>query len=306
MSPYWYATCKPDTRKQIHPKSIAVVEPIAFGCPFLFWVGGPKDVELPRYPIPPAAWNFEVFPVFQMARCFLEATLQDELRVQRSKAAFAANKMQNLGINKPMRQSEGLVSHPFLRSPRSLKRIWLLYLVRGIWFDSWDLYWSWGHWAISQPFPSHFARRSLCDSKFWCALHCCEVLCSAWSKFWSCSVETHYPSHAPAWGCQVPEWVLAPNLAKGWSVFGFLLTLVICGGFLSFSPKYLTNRKLLLISATCKSGGHAFPSCFLDLLEVLMAWVLRSSNSSRKWSFGNLLSSSPSSNKALRRRPWLG
>ena len=74
------------TQQQLREEWLAIVRSHAFGLPFLHWIASFADMDYPGFPIPCAAWVFEAY---QLAKHFLECTLQENAKVQKAKGAFS-------------------------------------------------------------------------------------------------------------------------------------------------------------------------------------------------------------------------
>ena len=81
-----FATLPLATQQQLREEWLAIVRSHAFGLPFLHWIASFADMDYPGFPIPCAAWVFEAY---QLAKHFLECTLQENAKVQKAKAAFS-------------------------------------------------------------------------------------------------------------------------------------------------------------------------------------------------------------------------
>ena len=81
-----FADLPPRIQNQLLEEWYAITRSHAFGFPFLHWLSRFEDMDFPDFPLPSASWTFEAY---QLAKHFLERSLQDNLRIQRDKIFYA-------------------------------------------------------------------------------------------------------------------------------------------------------------------------------------------------------------------------
>ena len=74
-----------DVHCQLLAEWKAVAHNTAFGCPFLHWLARFPDMDYPDFPLPTVAWMFETL---QLTRHFVDASLQDDAKIQRAKIVY--------------------------------------------------------------------------------------------------------------------------------------------------------------------------------------------------------------------------